>query len=265
MTATTIVGSSVPRPDAYEKVRGGRGFTVNVNLPGMLHGKMLRSIYPHARIRSIDTSKAESLPGVKAVLSPFNVPAKGYSPIYIKAVDSPTAFPHVKILDDVVRMAGQPVAAVAATSVEIAEEALALIEVDYQELPAVFDVEQAMTEGAPQLHEEFKNNICMQPLIEEGDLDAGFAAADHVFENTYQTHRVHTCHMEGWVCVADADANGGLSTVQLNIYSVSGRSWPTCWIFPRVKSLRSSRPMWVVALAPRMRSLTWSRWQPCLV
>jgi xanthine dehydrogenase molybdenum-binding subunit len=211
MTVTSVVGSSVTRPDAYDKVMGGSGFTVNVNLPRMLHGKMLHSVYPHARIRSIDTSEAERLPGVKAVLTPANVPSKGYSPIYIIPWDSPTVVPHVRILDDVVRFTGQPVAAVAATSPDIAEAALKLIHVDYEELPAVFDPEEAMSEDAPRLHENFENNICGQPVIEDGDLETGFAAADHIIENTYHTHRVHTCHMESWVCVVNANPSGKLT------------------------------------------------------
>jgi len=211
MASTTVVGSNVLRPDAFEKVVGGRGYTVNVSLPGMLYGKMLRSFYPHARIRNVDASEAMRLPGVKAVLTPADVPSKGFSPIYIKAVDSPTVIPHVRVLDEIVRYAGQPVAVVAATRPEIAEAALQLIDVDYEELPAVFDPEEAMRDGAPQLHADLKNNICLQPLIEEGDLEAGFAAADHIFENTYQTHRVHTCHMEPWICIADADPNGRLT------------------------------------------------------
>ncbi len=211
MDRLNVVGQSVDRPDAWDKVTGGRGYTVNIVLPGMLHGRMLRSPYPHARIKQVDVSRALGLAGVKAVLTHADVPSKGFSPIHIRAVDSPTVFQHVRVLDEIVRYTGQPVAAVAALRPEIAEAALQLIDVDYEELPAVFDPEAAMRDGAPLLHANLEHNICMQPVIEEGDLGAGFAAADHIFENTYQTHRVHTCHMEPWICVADADPNGRLT------------------------------------------------------
>ncbi len=208
---TNVVGTSVIRPDALDKVTGGRGFAVNLRLPGMLHAKMLRSIYPHARIRNIDTSKAKKLAGVKMVLTPADVPSLPFSPIYIKEIHSASVLHDVRVLDKVVRYAGQPVAAVAATSPEIAETALELIDVDYEELPFVFDPEQAMLDGAPQLHENQTNNICLNPVLQEGDLEAGFADADHIFENTYTTQRVHTCYMEPWMSIIDADPNGKLT------------------------------------------------------
>lgn len=205
---TNVVGTSMIRPDAVDKVTGGRGYTVNMRLPGMLHAKMLRSVYPHARIVSIDTTEAEKLPGVKAVLTPNNVTSKPFSPIFIKEIESPTVLHDVRVLDEIVRYTGQPIAAVAATSLDIAEEALALIDVEYEELPFVFDPEEAMQDGAPQLNEKVANNICLNPVLEEGDLEAGFADADHVFENTYSTHRVHTCYMEPWMSVVDTDKEG---------------------------------------------------------
>ncbi|MCC7413100.1 MAG: molybdopterin-dependent oxidoreductase [Gammaproteobacteria bacterium] len=211
MSEYKVIGMSVPRPDARDKVVGGKGYTVNVALPGMLHGRLLRCPYPHARVRGMDTRAAASLPGVKAVLTPADVPAKKFSPIYIKDSTSPSVIPDVRVLDDVARYVGQPVAVVAATTSAIAAQALALIEVDYEVLPAVFDPEQAMCAGAPQLHAAFTDNVCARPVLEQGDLEAGFAAADHVFEHTYRTHRVHTCYMEPWVVVVDADRCGHLT------------------------------------------------------
>ena len=125
---TDVVGTSVIRPDALDKVCGGRGFTINTRLPRMLHAKMLRSVYPHARIRRMDTTAAEKLVGVKAVLTSVDVPAKPFSPIYIKEMQSPSVLHDVCVLDEIVRYTGQPIAAVTAISPEIAEAALELIE-----------------------------------------------------------------------------------------------------------------------------------------
>ncbi len=211
MTKTNVVGQSVIGPDALEKVRGGKGFPVNVNLPGMLHAKLLRSPYAHARVLNIDTSEAEKLSGVKAVLVPGDVPQIKFCPVYFVPTMAPSMIQDMLVMSETVRYAGQPVAAVAATSPEIAEQALQLIDVDYEELEAVFDTDSAMQNGAPRLHEEAENNIAKNPVFEFGDLEAGFADADHIFEGTYKTQRAHTCYMEPRVCVVDSDVDGRLT------------------------------------------------------
>jgi xanthine dehydrogenase molybdenum-binding subunit len=211
MTNTTVVGQSILRPDAWEKVRGGKGFPVNVSLPGMLHGKLLRSPYAHARIVRIDASAAEALPGVKAVLLPKDVPQIKFCPVFFVPTLAASMIQDMLVMGETVRYAGQPVAAVAATSWKIAEQALELIEVEYEELPAVFTAEAAMQEGAPRLHADAAGNIAKNPVFEFGDLEAGFAEADHIFEGTYTTQRVHTCYMEPRVCVVDSDADGRLT------------------------------------------------------
>ena len=211
MTNTTVVGQSVIRPDADEKVRGGKGFPVNVSLPGMLHAKLLRSPYPHARILKIDASRAEELPGVRAVLLPKDVPQIKYCPVYFVPTLAPSMVQDMLIMSDTVRYAGQPVAAVAATSEEIAEQALQLIDVDYEELPTIFDTESALRDGAPQLHEDAENNIAVNPSFVFGDVEAGFEDADHIFEGTYKTQRAHTCYMEPRVCVVESEPNGHLT------------------------------------------------------
>lgn len=211
MTNMSIVGTRVLRPDAYEKVAGGKGFPVNIKLPGMLHGKTLRSPYPHARILRIDASRAMRLPGVKAAITPGDVPRIPYNPMFIKPPDSKSITRDMLILSDTVRYAGQPVAAVAAISPEVAEHALELIDVEYEELPAVFDPEEAVKEGAPEIHAGVRNNILATPSFGAGDIEAGFREANHIFEGTYETPRVHTCYMEPRVCVADADSSGRIT------------------------------------------------------
>lgn len=211
MSEMNVVGQKVLRTDAYDKVTGGKGFPVNVRLPGMLHAKLLRSPYPHARIRHIDTSQAERLPGVKGLLTPPEVPQIKYQPVFFSPTLAASMIQDMLILSHTVRFAGQPVAAVAATRPEIAEEALELIHVDYEMLPAVFDPEEAMNPGAPKIHEHAANNLAMNPSFSFGDLDRGFEESDHIFENTYQTQRVHTCYMEPRVCVVDSDLRGNLT------------------------------------------------------
>ena len=211
MTQLNVVGKNVVRPDAYDKVTGGKHYIVNYSLPGMLHGKLLRSPYPHARIASIDAGEAEKLPGVKAVLTPAEVPQNKFTPVYFVPAHAKSMVQDFVVMSDRVRWAGQPVAAVAATTPEVAEAALQLIDVEYEELPAVFDPEEAMQEGAPQLHDHAPDNIAKTPSFSFGDLEAGFAEADHVFEGVYQTQRVHTCYMEPRVCVVDTETDGRIT------------------------------------------------------
>ena len=221
MSTMNVVGKSVVRTDARDKVTGGKGYTVNVRLPGMLHGKLLRSPYPHARILHIDTSRAEKLPGVKAVLTTPDVPQIKYHPVYFAPSTAASMIKDMLILSDTVRFAGEPVAAVAATRVEIAEEALELIQVDYDPLPAVYSPEDAMKPGAPQLYAHAANNVAMSPAFSFGDLQRGFEEADYVFENDYETQRVHTCYMEPRVCLVDSDGQGNL-TVWSSTQSIFG-------------------------------------------
>ena len=208
MTNSSIIGTRVLNKDAMEKVTGGPGYPINVKLPRMLYGKLLRSPYAHAKITHIDTSAAEALSGVKAVLTHQDVPQVKFNPIYFMPVDANGANRDYQVMSDTVRFVGQAVAAVAATSVEVAERALELIRVDYEELPAVFNIDDARREGAPAIHDYTTNNVAKNAVFETGDPDAALAAADHVIEASYQTHRVNTCSLEPRVCVANYDRNG---------------------------------------------------------
>ncbi len=208
MSQLKTIGTSVTRPDAYDKVTGGQHYPVNFSMPGMLHAKILRSPYPHAKILSIDTSAAEKLKGVKAVLTYKEIAQRPFTPVYFVPSQAKSMVLDWVVMSDRVRWAGQPVAAVAAVTADIAEAALELIDVEYEELPAVFDPEQAMQDGAPQLWENAPGNIAKNPSFAFGDLEAGFAEADHIFEGVYQTQRVHTCYMEPRVCVVETDTQG---------------------------------------------------------
>lgn len=165
-----IVGKSVKRADVIEKVTGEGKYTGDYHLPGLLHGKTKRAEIAHARITRIDVSKALAYPGVKAVLTHHDVPRVLHygSPHPRSASCTRDQY----ILDDRVRFWGEGVAAVAAISEEIADEALDLIEVEYEPLPAVYDIDAAQAPGAPQIHEVGPGgNLVIPPVqIERGDV-----------------------------------------------------------------------------------------------
>ncbi|MGF6257183.1 xanthine dehydrogenase family protein molybdopterin-binding subunit [Ensifer sp. LBL] len=206
-----IVGKSVKRDDVLEKVTGEAQYTGDIKLPGMLHGKIKRAAIAHARIKSIDVSKALAYPGVKAVLTHETVPRVLHygSPHPRSASCTKDQY----ILDDKVRFWGEGVAAVAAISEEIADEALDLIEVEYEPLPAVFEPEDAAQPGAPLIHEVGPGgNLVLEPVrVNRGDVDKGFAEADFVLEGTFAGGRPHPAYMEPNVCVADWDGSNKLT------------------------------------------------------
>lgn len=206
-----IVGSSVPRIDAFEKVTGRAVFGPDVKLPGLLYGKVLRSPLPHARILSVDTSRAERLSGVKAVVTGKDLMVR-YG--LVIQDQPPYAF-------DKVRYIGDPVAGVAAVDLDTAEEALELIQVDYEELPPVFDPLKAMEPGAPLVHEDLGSywrvpiffpqagtNICNHFKIRKGQVEDGFRQADFITENTFTTPVVQHCHLEPHATIAKFEPSG---------------------------------------------------------
>ncbi|MFC1867834.1 xanthine dehydrogenase family protein molybdopterin-binding subunit [Thermodesulfobacteriota bacterium] len=220
MTEFSVVGKSVPRNDALEKVTGKARYSVDINLPGMLHAKVLRSVYPHARITGINTSKAERLPRVRAVVTGKDAPKLGVGLIKDRSI----------IARDTVRFAGEAVAAVAAESIEAAEEALDLIEVEYEELPTVFDVEEAMKADPPVvLHpglleyprvplpyplyrfESNMPNVYLSRPIRRGDVEKGFQEADLIMENRFSTPFVQHAALEPHNAVARPEPDGGLT------------------------------------------------------
>ena len=138
MSKEQIIGARFKNKDALDKVTGGKGYPINAKLPRMLFGKLLRSPYAHARIINIDTSAAEALDGVKAVLIRDDVLPLKFNPIYFMPVNANGANRDFQVMSNDVRFVGQAVAAVAAISVDIAEQALELIDVEYEELPGVF-------------------------------------------------------------------------------------------------------------------------------
>ncbi|MED4876215.1 xanthine dehydrogenase subunit D [Anoxybacillus geothermalis] len=188
---------SLIRPDGVDKVTGKLKFLTDLSFPNMLHGKILRSAYPHAKIISISTKKAEELPGVRAVITSKDVP--GLNRFGLIFPDQPV------LCDERVRYVGDAVAAVAAETEEIAEKALQLIEVEYEPLPVIDDPEQALLPSAPRLHPD--GNILHQASYQKGNVEEAFQTCDVIVEETYELPRQMHAYMEteGGVIVPEKD------------------------------------------------------------
>ena len=227
-TALQVVGTRPIRPDGVDKVTGRANFGADMTMPGMLWGRIKRSPHAHARIVSINTEKARALPGVRAVITRADFPDITPERAHIGAAPhnlrdlSLNCMAKGKVLYE-----GHPVAAVAATSQLIAEQALDLIEVEYEVLPHVMDVEAAMAEDAPLLHDniftagiepkpEKPSNIAKVVRFAKGDVEAGFKEADVVIERRYTTKPVHQAYIEPHACLVSVGADG-----QTTIFSSS--------------------------------------------
>ena len=211
MESSGIIGASVPRIDALEKVTGRAVYGPDLKLPKMLYAKILRSPLPHARILHIDTSRAERLPGVKAVVTGKDLMIR-YGVVIQD--QSPYSF-------DKARYVGDPVAGVAAADLETAAEALQLIKVDYEELPPIFDPLKAMEPDSPLVHEDLRSywhvpiffpvpgtNIANHFKIRKGDVEDGFRQSDFITENTFTTPMIQHCHLEPHVSIAKFEPTG---------------------------------------------------------
>lgn len=196
MSAYSVVGKRLPRVDGPAKASGAARYTADLSLPGMLHGRVLRSPTPHARVLNIDASRAERLPGVRAVVTGKDFGSFKYGFLPHTRDEAPLAL-------DKVRFIGDEVAAVAAIDEDTAEEALELIQVDYEELPAVFDPIEAMQEGAPRIHDHVERNISARAGMNFGDVEAGFREADFVREDRFVTQPVLHGFLEPHAALAD--------------------------------------------------------------
>ena len=213
---TTVVGKNLRKVDGVKLVTGSAAFTDDVLVPGMLYGKLLASPHAHARIRHIDTRKAKALAGVHAVLTYQDVPRVPHTTAG-QAWPEPSPY-DTYLLDSKVRFVGDRVAAVAAESRAIAERALRLIDVDYEVLPAVLDMEAARAEGAPVIHDEpdstnifdREHNIAAHIGREIGNVDDGFREADLVVEREFRTQRQQHAMLEPHVTICWLDGDGRL-------------------------------------------------------
>lgn len=209
------VGRSLPRREAREKATGAAAYTDDIVVPGMLYGAVLGSDYAHARILSCDTTAAEALPGVKAVITGDKLDGK----LHGKCIEDEPILATGKV-----RYVGEPVAAVAAVDRATAKRALQLIEIQYEELPAVFDAEAALAADAPPIHEERKSyggrvapvdnpNLASHTRFQEGDVEAAWAQCDVVVEDTYETPAQQHMYMEPCSTLAVFDRAAGQLTL----------------------------------------------------
>lgn len=222
-----IVGTSVPRLDAREKVTGRAIYTDDMTLPGMLHGAMLGSPHAHARIVSCDTSRARAMPGVRAVLTADDLP-----PLHFGTVIKDQSV----LARDKVRYTGDPVAAVAAVDLETARRALRAIDIEYEVLPAVLDPEEALREGAPAVHEQRLSyvtvatlahaapgdvpNIASHIRLIEGEPDAVWDDCDVVVEDVYETPAQQHVYLEPCTTLATVDVDSGKVTIYTSTQTV---------------------------------------------
>ena len=195
-----VIGKPYPKKDAKIKVTGECKFGADITVPGMLHGKLLRSPHPHARILNIDTSKAEKLRGVRAVVTGRDFPGILYGNFMHTRDYLPLAI-------DRVRYIGEEVAAVAAEDEDTAWEAIELIDVEYEQLPAVFEPEEAMKEGALLLYDDKPGNISSKSEWDVGDIEKGFKESYLIKENTFRTQALKHGMLETHTCVGHWDAN----------------------------------------------------------
>ena len=220
----TEIGKTYRRLDYETKVTGQAQYLADMNVPGMCHGKILRSPFPHARIKSIDATKAKIVPGVVAVITRDDIlHDQGIEPFY-----GPVFKDQTIVATEKVRHVGDPVAAVAALTMDAAEEALRLIEVDYEELPAVLNVEDALKAGATLVHQSVKlpasgfadlaelkpidgTNICTHFKLDRGDIKKGFAEADHIFEDTFTLPATQHSFLETHACIASVEPGGRIT------------------------------------------------------
>jgi CO/xanthine dehydrogenase Mo-binding subunit len=205
---TPAVGQRATRPDGRLHGLGQTKYIDDLAFPGMLHSRIKRAGIASARIKNIDTSAAEAMPGVIAVLTGREIPVNSFGPSF---QDQPV------LADDQVFHAGDGVAAVAAVTEQIAAEALDKIKVDYEPLPAVFDPLEALGDGAHKVHAP-KKNIYATKVIQKGDVEKGFAESAHIFEGQFRTQMVEHVPLEPHAAIAEWDANG-----RVTIYSSLGR------------------------------------------
>ena len=204
MSRYNVINSRARRIDTPDKATGRAGFVDDLSLPGMLYGALLQSPVPHARIVGIDTSAAARLPGVKNIVTAKEAGRVRYGV-------SPARYDETLFCHDKVRYVGDEIAAVAAVDKATALEAVSLIRVEYEELPAVFTVEEALAPDAPQLHDKYPGNICAEVHQEFGDVAAALAECDLVRTTTFKNKRQDAAFIEPMGCIASYDLSGRLT------------------------------------------------------
>ena len=201
MDKLSVVGQRKPMLDALEKATGQARFTDDLSFPGMLHGKVLRSPYPHANILNVDLSGALKIKGVKGAICGKDIPRKMYGIV-------PLAKDEYALAIDKVRYIGDDVAAVVAVSSDVATEAISKVQARYEILPPLFDPLEAMKPGAPILHDNVPNNVSATIRKEFGNVEKAFSESNFVFEDTFQTQAINHCPIEPQAAIAMVDHSG---------------------------------------------------------
>ena len=212
-----VMGQGIPVHDARLKVSGQAKYTADIKLPHMLHGKLLLSPKAHARIKHIDVSRALALEGVRHIATCQNAPQTPYC--CYQRFEGHKIIEDERLFNPVVRFVGDRVAAVAAETAEIAAQAVKLIQVEYEELPAVFEVQEALEPGAPLLHGD--SNQIAEIVKNLGDVEDGFAQSDLIFEDTYRTPPIHHLALENHCAIAQYSMDHKLTvwTPSQNIFA----------------------------------------------
>jgi xanthine dehydrogenase molybdenum-binding subunit len=235
-----VVGNSLVRVDAFEKVTGFVQYAGDIKLPDMLYAKLLRSPFPHAEIVSINAERAERLLGVKAIVSYKNAPRIKFNsscPV-LQTVGLPL---DQLVFPEKARFAGEPVAAVAAVDIDTAEEALSMIDVNYKPLPFVLNADAAMRPDAPQIHNGH-SNIFSEISYESGDFDKSIEESEHVFRGKYSTTSIQHCALEPHVCVSRYDDSGKLTVWASTQIPFRLRTWLSRALGLPVGKVRIIRP-----------------------
>ncbi|MBR0648171.1 xanthine dehydrogenase family protein molybdopterin-binding subunit [Roseomonas terrae] len=211
--STKWIGARTIRPDGADKVTGRAQYSADYNMPGMVWGKILRSPHAHAAIRSIDTSKAEALPGVKAVVTAKDMVSFPVDKAVALGIQDMRWMARNMLAHEKALFHGHPIAAVAAINEQVAAEACKLIVVDYEVLPHAIEIEDAIKPDAPILHDFMKHegkpsNIAGTMVLKAGDIENGFAEADVVVERTFTTRPVHQGYIEPHACTVSYAADG---------------------------------------------------------
>jgi len=189
-----MIGESVPMLDSVARVTGAVDYMINMQLPNMLYGKIVRSQSPHAKLLKVDVSNAMQVHGVVAILTGEDLGENAFYGVAIKDQGV--------VAVDRVRYVGEPIAVIAAENLSAAEEAALLIDIEYEELPSVFDAEEAVQESAPVLHDKFANNIFKHAKLRHGDMEAAFTEADEIFEDTFTSPVAQQASLEPHVSAA---------------------------------------------------------------
>jgi xanthine dehydrogenase molybdenum-binding subunit len=223
-TEYRVVGQPVPRTDSEDRVLGKAVYAPDLTLPGSLHCKILRSPYAHANITKLDTTRAEALPGVKGIVTYADLPPLDSAGGEVGGEVTLDAryLRQFLLAEDRVLFHGHPIAAVAATSLHIAEEALDLIDVEYEVLQPVTEIEEAIKPGSPIIHQELRTrsvgergdeptNLSVHMNLARGDLEKGYAEADTVLEREYRVGMVHQGYIEPQACSVEVDAHGRMT------------------------------------------------------